>query len=130
MTQETRAATTPSAYRVLVTSSRTWDDETTLTRALDDVRATHPNLVIVDGACVRGGDEITHRWCAQHCIPEERYPADWKREGRSAGPLRNIRMVATQPAEVLAFIRNNSHGASGCARAAERALIPVRRWTS
>jgi len=31
------------------------------------------------------------------------FPADWNRHGRSAGPLRNLRMLAEKPDLVIAF---------------------------
>lgn len=115
-------------YRVLVTGSRTWPDhdkiEAELSRFLDD----HPDLVVVHGACPRGADEIAHRWCQASGVAEEPYPADWKHDGKSAGYLRNARMVASRPAGVLAFIHNNSRGATHCADYAEREGLPVRRW--
>lgn len=42
--------------------------------------------------------------------------------------VRNSAMVDTQPAGVLAFIQDNSPGASHCAREATKKGIPVRRW--
>jgi hypothetical protein len=37
-------------------------------------------------------------------------------------------MVASRPTGVLAFIHNNSRGATHCADYAEREGLPVRRW--
>lgn len=129
MTQEREGSTTTlTRHRVLVTSSRTWTDVETITGVLDHLLRIHgASLVVVDGACPRGGDEIAHRWCLAHGVPEERYPADWG-HGRSAGPLRNVKMVATRPDETLAFVRDNSRGATGCGELSERAQIPTRWW--
>ncbi|TQS30016.1 DUF2493 domain-containing protein [Microbispora sp. KK1-11] len=126
-----------SPYRVLVTGSRTWrspTDRQTLRDALDAVHAAFPNLVVVHGACSRGADFLAQRWAedrnrAGATITVEQHPADWDRYRRAAGFRRNAEMVATRPDLVLAFIRNGSPGATHCAGLAEKAGIPVRRWT-
>jgi hypothetical protein len=117
------------SYRVLVTGSRTWPDDEKIETELRRELAVHPDLVVVHGACPRGADDIANRWalCVQAAV--EAYPADWKRDGRSAGYLRNVRMVASRPDGVLAFIHRNSRGATHCADYAEREGLPVRRWS-
>ncbi|NLT55607.1 MAG: DUF2493 domain-containing protein [Actinomycetales bacterium] len=121
---------TPARFRVLVTGSRTWIDTTAITTALDELHAVHgPRLVVVHGACPTGADAIAHTWAHTHGVPVETHPADWS-TGRSAGPARNAAMVATNPDTCLAFIRDHSTGATGCADLAEHAGIPTTRTTT
>lgn len=47
---------------------------------------------------------------------------------RGAGPRRNAAMVELGADLALAFLRQRSRGASGCAGLAARAGFPVRRW--
>lgn len=123
------------AYRVLVTGSRSWDDHDTVRAALAVARwdAAGP-MVVVHGACTSGADAIASWWCRQFArtkglgITEERHPADWERHGRRAGFVRNAEMVALGADVCLAFIRAASPGASHCARLAEEAGIPTRRF--
>lgn len=115
-------------YRVLVTGSRTWPDHDKIEHELRLVLGHHPRLIVVHGACPRGADDIARRWCESLLVFDEPWPADWKLDGRQAGYLRNARMVASRPAEVLAFIHDNSRGATHCADLAEREGLPVRRW--
>lgn len=121
-------------FRVLVTGSRTWDDHDIVRDVLTG--AVYQNLpaVIVHGACPRGADAIASWWVRQFGrnldIAEERHPADWNTLGKRAGFVRNAEMVALGADVCLAFIRDGSRGASHTADLAEKAGIPVRRWTS
>lgn len=113
------------SYRVLVTGSRTWTDLPTLVHALDELLIAHPAMVVVHGRCPKGADVMADAWAARRGVEVERHPADWGREGNAAGILRNVRMVATRPDVCLAFIVDNSRGATHCANAAREAGIPT-----
>lgn len=120
-------------YRVLVTGSRDWEDELTVEGAL--AMAVYQNVpaVIVHGACPTGADAIAARWTRSHRViglTEEAHPAHWQWHGRAAGPRRNAEMVRLGADICLAFIRNDSRGASRTARLAEQAGIETRRWTA
>jgi SLOG family YspA-like protein len=125
-------------YRLIVTGSRSWQspqDRRILRDALDAVLAGHPHLTLVHGACLRGADMLAHRWAEERAaagadITVEPYPADWDRWRRQVGGRCNTEMVKAGADECLAFIRGGSRGATHCAREAEKAGIPVRRWTA
>lgn len=120
-------------YRVLVTGSRDWDDELTVETALAVAVYQQVPAVIVHGACRTGADAIASRWTRRHRaigLTEEAHPALWQWHGNAAGPRRNAAMVNLGADLCLAFIRGGSPGATHTARLAERAGIPVRRWTT
>lgn len=120
-------------YRVLVTGSRDWDAPETVEAALAWAVYQKVPAVIVHGACRTGADAIASHWTRQHRaigLSEELHPAHWGTHGRAAGPRRNAEMVRLGADICLAFIRNGSRGATGCADLAEEAGIPVRRWTA
>ncbi|TPM76473.1 DUF2493 domain-containing protein [Mesorhizobium sp. B2-3-3] len=130
---------TQQPYRILITGSRDWNDEAAISKALTTLAAANAfaeqPTVIVHGACPTGADQMADdwaRWHARHSstITIERHPADWNAHGRAAGPRRNAAMVAAGADACLAFIRNGSRGASGCADLAEQAGIPTRRYTA
>ena len=52
----------------------------------------------------RGVDAMGRRWAEQHSIPVASFPADWDRDGRSTGYLRNACMA--EYAEALIAVWN------------------------
>ena len=83
--------------------------------------------MLVTGGCPRGADAIAERLWGSWGGQVERHPADWA-TGRGAGFARNAAMVTLGAAACLAFIRDNSPGASHAARLAGQAGIPVHRY--
>lgn len=112
--------------RVLVTGSRNWTDWITVRNALGEVfmGAQGPVTVIHGGA--RGADtiaaSIARRWGAE----VEEHRAHWRTAGvynPGAGLARNQEMVNLGADICLAFIKNNSKGATHCATMAQEAGI-------
>lgn len=63
----------------------------------------------------------------------ESYPADWKRYGRAAGPIRNRQMLEEgKPDLIIAFHSNlaESRGTANMVKIARKAGIEVRVFTS
>lgn len=87
--------------RLMVTGSRDWNDA----EAIRDVfrKITAKEVVLIHGDC-EGADRlaavIAEREFGWRVIP---YKAKWEEYGRSAGPIRNKKMVASKPDLVLAF---------------------------
>lgn len=49
---------------------------------------------VVSGACPTGADAHGEYWATTMEIPIRRFPADWKKHGKAAGPIRNAEMAA------------------------------------
>lgn len=142
--------------RLLVTGSRTWDDGQAVDARLDEIaaecRTIRRTLTVIHGAAA-GVDAIAHNWvkrrqarhwpvwveahpapwnahCIDRCTPGHRRP---RRGGGdycpAVGMYRNERMVQLDADVCLAFIRDASTGATGCADLAEAAGIPTTRIT-
>jgi len=115
---ETTAPAAPR--RVLVTGSRDWTDTGVISVAL--VEHMWPGDVLVHGAA-RGADSLAAGlWEAFGPVEPHPYPAG---HGQRGGYVRNKEMVDAGADLCLAFIRNNSRGASMCAELAAKAGIPV-----
>jgi hypothetical protein len=125
-------------YRILITGSRDWEDEERLRKAIIDavVRVCEETgnhgetdwVTIVHGACPTGADRMADELAKVCNWNVERHPADWHRYRKAAGYRRNADMVNAGADICLAFIRNESAGATHCSDLAEKAGIEVERY--
>ena len=67
-----------------------------------------PTTEVVSGGC-RGVDQAGEQWAKSRGIPIVRFLPDWDRNGRAAGPIRNVEMA--KHADALVAVRR-SNGAS------------------
>ena len=115
--------------RILVTGSREWTDAGVIRAVIRHEVMRLPTAIVVHGAA-RGADLMAGAAARALGLTEERYLAQWTTLGRGAGIIRNMEMIARGADVCLAFIKDNSPGATHCARMAEQARIPVKRWTA
>lgn len=85
--------------RVLVCGDRHWKNKEAVRRELEKLPA---GTVIIHGAAP-GADTLAGEVARELNFPVEEYPAEWPLYGRSAGPIRNRKMLAAKPDKVLAF---------------------------
>lgn len=102
--------------RTIIAGSRTITDPRVLNRALAKCGWT-PTVVL--SGCARGADYLGEAWALEHKIPLDRYPADWNRNGRAAGYIRNDLMAAQ--AEALIALWDGA--SAGTRHMIERAQI-------
>jgi hypothetical protein len=115
-----------AAGRVLITGSRTWTDRAAIRDGLAAVWGAG-DRILVTGACPTGADALAEACWRAWGGQVETHPADWDTHGRGAGPRRNTEMVAAGAQVCVAFIRDDSRGASHLAGLADAAGIPVHR---
>ena len=107
--------------KVLVTGSRNWVDRQTITDAL---RAAGAEIVIHGDA--QGADWIADAVAQSENMTRVRFPANWGRHGKAAGPIRNRFMFDTvRPDLVLAFPMKGSIGTWDMVKYAESKGCPV-----
>lgn len=125
-----------SALRILITGSRTWPKPVWVMETIADYMLEHfvegVSFVVVQGEA-HGAD--LHAKDAAKALKEagwpvtyERHSADWQKHGRRAGYLRNQSMVNLGADVCLAFIHNDSKGATMCRNLAAQAGIPIREF--
>lgn len=113
-------------FRLLVTGSRDWSDAQVITRELEIVQAHEgEQVVLVSGNC-RGADLIAEEVAVKFGWMIERHPADWKTHGKRAGFVRNAEMVELGADYCVAFVKDNSAGASNTVVKARIAKIPTK----
>lgn len=120
--------------RILLTGSRHWADHAAILRVLSDVCAKlgQRPVVLVHGAA-RGADTIAdsiwHDWrliWPEWFLHPERHPADWDAHGKTAGFVRNQKMVSLGADFCAVFALAYESGTGHCARAARKAGIPTQ----
>ena len=82
--------------------------------------------VVLSGTA-RGVDRAGEEWAAKYDIPIERYPADWKVRGKSAGFIRNMAMARAADA-LVAVWDGESPGTKHMIWAAESLGLRVFVW--
>ena len=109
--------------RVLVCGGRRCKDQLTLGSWLGGIHKDHTITAIIHGGA-NGADTLAGLFGEYANIPVEVFPANWKRDGRAAGPIRNARMLEKgRPDLVLAFA--GGKGTADMISKAKAAGIPV-----
>lgn len=105
---------------VVVTGGRHYRDRMRVYRELQNAKPTK----VVTGKCKTGADTFAEDWAFMRGIEFQGYPADWRKLGWAAGPIRNSKMLeAEQPDIVLAF--PGGDGTADCVKKAKRLGITV-----
>ena len=105
--------------KLIIASGRDYRFTTSDRSRLDALLATV--TVVVSGAAT-GADREGKRWAELHGIPVKRFPADWDKHGRAAGPIRNAQMA--RYADAVALFPGG-RGTESMRREAERAGITI-----
>jgi len=63
--------------------------------------------VVVSG-CAAGVDLLGEQWAKENGVPVEKFPADWKKFGKSAGPVRNGQMANVAEALIAVWDGSSS----------------------
>lgn len=112
--------------RLLICGGRDWNRSDTTFQLLDQYRLSNPISVVIHGAA-RGADTLAHEWAQSRGIPVMPFPVtsqEWQTIGRSAGHVRNQRMLDQgKPDVVIAFPGGN--GTRSMKQKARAARVPV-----
>lgn len=113
--------------RVLVCGGRNYDDRRSLDMVLDAAHSANPIVCLIHGAA-QGADMLAADWALSHDVLCNAYPANWERDGKAAGPLRNQLMLDQgKPHIVIAF--PGGKGTADMIRRSEASGVPVVKVT-
>ena len=113
--------------RIIICGGRHFDDYSRLESVMNDVMSKiapwRDVIEIVSGHC-EGADQLGELYASNHGLPCKVFPAQWKKYGRSAGPIRNSKMVkyaseAEMPV-VVAFRNPRTKGTNDTVKKAEK----------
>ena len=109
--------------RWLVCGGRHYADRRLAHAEMDRLAATRPVAAVITGGSP-GADALAAEWAKARGIEHLEFPADWKRHGRAAGPIRNQQMLEEgRPDLVIAF--PGGAGTADMARRARAARVQV-----
>jgi hypothetical protein len=84
------------------------------------------DMTIIHGKAA-GADTLADDWAVVNWTGIDEYPADWETHGRSAGFIRNKKMLEEgRPDLVVAFPTKRSKGTWHMVKIAKEANVPVR----
>lgn len=92
---------------------------------LDDLNEEFGPFAEVVSGCQQGADAGGEIWAKRRGIPVARFPADWKKLGNVAGPIRN-RAMAKYAAGGLCILFPGGSGTANMRRAAERYGMTIK----
>ena len=118
--------------RFLITGSRVWTNKDRMYWVFFELHKQLVNsnreAILVHGGAA-GADLMAKEIWEAFGRPTEQHLADWDKFGRSAGYVRNAQMIESGANLCVAFIKDDSRGASHCANIAAKAGIKVVRFT-
>jgi hypothetical protein len=122
--------------KVLICGDRNWTNDKLIKANLLSLQVYWGDrLILIEGEC-QGADKLGAQVARELGVPEEdirKFPADWAKYGKAAGPIRNQQMLDEgKPDIVLAFHPDigSSKGTLDMIKRANKAGIPVRLFAS
>lgn len=107
--------------KLIIAGSREFDNYELLSEKMNELQLK-PNEV-VSGTC-RGADKLGEQWANTNRVKIVRFPANWDKYGKSAGPIRN-REMAQYADTLLAFWNGRKGGTSNMIKTAQELRLNV-----
>ena len=114
-------------FRVIIAGTRSFNDyellRTSCNNLLSVKQRTH-TVVIISGTA-RGADQMGERYAHERGYDVQQFPANWERDGKAAGFIRNRQMADVADA-LIAFWDGMSNGTKNMIDNARRKGLTVR----
>ena len=116
-------------YKLIVAGSRNYNDYSEFKKLIDDnIRRilkvnNASDIEFVSGGC-RGVDKMGEKYAEENGMNVKVFEADWKKYGKSAGPIRNSEMADYGDA-LIAFFNGESKGTLDMINKAKKKKMPI-----
>lgn len=84
--------------KVIIAGTRSINDYKLV---VDSIKSSGYTITEVVSGCATGVDWLGEQWARANDIPIKEMPANWDRDGKSAGPMRNRMMAEYADAAVI-----------------------------
>ncbi|UMB52433.1 DUF2493 domain-containing protein [Lutibacter sp. A64] len=111
--------------KLIIAGTRTFNDYKKLCTECDNILQDQNNIEIVSGAYYKGADKLGEQYAKERGYKITRFPANWKRYRRAAGPKRNEQM-AEYADTLIAFWDGKSRGTKNMIELAKTRGLKVR----
>ena len=112
---------------MIVCGGRDFADYSLFETSMDRLLSYYENIRLVSGHA-SGADSFAERYAAERRLEIEVFPAEWKKYGRAAGPIRNLAMLdyaKEAVPEVVAFWDGKSKGTKDMLKRAGDAGVKI-----
>jgi hypothetical protein len=91
----------PPGPKVALTGGTAFNDHALIWAKLDQVKARHPDMVLLHGGSDRGAELIAAKWADTRKVPQIAFKPDWARHAKAAPFKRNDAMLDVLPIGVI-----------------------------
>lgn len=118
--------------RILICGDRNWTNYDVILKSLSDEHQRESVEVVIQGEAT-GADVMGKQAAIQLGIPVLSFPADWRKHGRSAGPIRNRQQLKEgKPTKGLVYhdFLENSKGTKDMTKVLQKNNVPYEVFTT
>ncbi len=109
--------------KLIIAGSRTFTNYQKLKQICDHFLQDQNNIEIVSGTC-RGADQLGEQYAKERGYKITKFPANWNKYGKAAGPKRNQQMANYADA-LIAFWDGKSKGTNNMIQLANRYNLDI-----
>jgi hypothetical protein len=113
----------PKGPKIAFSGGVDYADHKRIWAVLDQVRAKHPDMVLLHGGTPKGAEKAAACWADHRKVTQIAFKPDWVRDGKAAPFKRNDRMLDIVPVGVIVFPGSGITG--NLADKAKKLGIPV-----
>jgi membrane-bound inhibitor of C-type lysozyme len=111
--------------KLIIAGSRNFTDYQKLKTECDQLLQKHKNVEIVSGGHYKGADKLGIQYAHEKGFNLMKFPAEWNKFGKAAGPKRNKEMARYADA-LIVFWDGNSKGTKSMINLAKNEGLKIR----